>query len=176
MKFDDSKLAKRMRERSHFDPIPPRIDDLSVPELQMLATGITGRLSHLFKRWLDRQTVGNKEINWPRLRLLGLVATHKMVTMSAAAVLLDVTPRAITRLVDALEEDGFVKRTPNTTDKRMVEVSVTPAGQKQIEALMPQHMAQVNELFSVLTPEELETYIQLNFKLMNHLKSQEFGK
>lgn len=176
MKFDDSKLAKRMRERSHFEPTPPRIDDLSVPELQMLATGITGRLSHLFKRWMDRQTEGNKELNGPRLRLLALVVAHKTVTMSAAAILLDVTPRAITRLVDGLEEDGLVKRTPSETDKRVIEVSVTEAGRAQIEALMPQHMIQVNELFSVLTPEELQTYIQLNFKLMSQLKSQEFGK
>ena len=176
MKFDDSKLAKRIGERSHFDTTPPRIDDLSVPELQMLATGITGRISHLFKRWLDRQTKGTHELNGPRLRLLALVATHKTATMSAAAVLLDVTPRAITRLVDGLEQDGFLKRTPSETDKRVIELSVTPLGKSRVEALMPQHMVQVNELFSVLTPEELQTYIELNFKLMSQLKSQEFGK
>ncbi|MFM5905424.1 MAG: MarR family winged helix-turn-helix transcriptional regulator [Micrococcales bacterium] len=176
MRFDESKLAKRMRERSEFESQPPRIDDLSVPELQMLATGLTSRLSNLFKRWLDRTTAGNPDLNGPRLRLLGLVASHKTVTMSEAAVLLDVTPRAITRLVDGLEADGFLQRQPNSVDKRVFELSVTPVGQERIEKLMPGHLAQVRELFSELTAEELQTYIQLNFRLMRKLKSQEFDR
>ena len=43
---------------------------------------------------------------------------------------LNVAPRTITGLVDTLEEDGLVARSPHATDRRVTVLTITPEGQR----------------------------------------------
>ena len=61
----------------------------------------------------------------------------------------------ITRLIGRLEEEGYVKKIVNSEDKRVREVSLTPAGFN----LMKKMDEPYNEIyeFNQLTDEEVET-------------------
>ena len=63
----------------------------------------------------------------------------------------------ITFVVDNLQKRGLVQRDRDKNDRRVVVVSLTEAGQKAIEELLPKHVADLVEELSVLTPEEQET-------------------
>ncbi|MBJ3783278.1 MarR family winged helix-turn-helix transcriptional regulator [Devosia sediminis] len=58
---------------------------------------------------------------------------------------LDVTPRNVTTLIDALEQAGFVVRQPHPTDRRAVELALTPKGQQTFDILR-QQMAEFADL------------------------------
>lgn len=136
-----------------------------------LGAGVTLRLSHLFSRWLER----NVDIDWkgsgPQLMLIAILSRHKTLTMGEAAELLDVTPRAITRLVDSLEKEGLVSRQVSPHDKRVYLISVTAKTEALAKEMMPKHEKKMSELFSVFTEAELLEYIRLNTKLAEHLKA-----
>ncbi len=60
----------------------------------------------------------------------------------------------ITLIIDNLEKRGLVQRERDTEDRRMVIVSLTPAGRELISKIFPAHVAAVVEELSYLTPEE----------------------
>jgi DNA-binding MarR family transcriptional regulator len=136
----------------------------------LLAGGVTMRVGHLFSRWFDRMVDSDFSASGPRLMLLAVLNRHKTLTMGEAAELLDVTPRAVTRLADALEEEGLISRQSSPLDKRVFLISVTPKTIELFKKHMPKHEQLMTEMFSVFTDEELVEFVRLNGKLAAHLK------
>lgn len=135
-----------------------------------LGAAVTLRLSHLFSRWLER-TVGDQwHGSGPQLMLLAILGRHKSLTMGEAAELLDVTPRAITRLVDGLEKEELVTRQVSPHDKRVYIISISPKAEAIANQMMPKHEKMMSDLFSVFTEEELLEYIRLSSKLAARIK------
>jgi DNA-binding MarR family transcriptional regulator len=68
-------------------------------------------------------------------------------TQQTLAGALEVTPRAITGLVDALTESGFVTREPHPSDRRAALVTFTPRGERAARALERDHIRLAGQLF-----------------------------
>jgi len=60
----------------------------------------------------------------------------------------------ITFIVDNLERAGLVERRRNSDDRRYVTVHLTEKGRERIAVLLPHHVAEIVEAFSVLTSQE----------------------
>ncbi|MBV9604777.1 MAG: MarR family transcriptional regulator [Solirubrobacterales bacterium] len=68
-------------------------------------------------------------------------------TQQALAGALGVTPRAITGLVDALVEGGFVTREPHPRDRRATLVTFTKRGERTAKGLERDHIELAGKLF-----------------------------
>jgi DNA-binding MarR family transcriptional regulator len=170
MRDSEGRLSPPGQMKRVFDGEPDAL--LKVPKNKRgpLAAAATLRLGHLFSRWLERNVVTGWGGSAPQLMLVVLLVRHKSLTMGEAAELLDVTPRAITRLVDSLEKEGLVSRQASPHDKRVYLISVTAKAENMAKTMMPKHEKKMAELFSVFTDKELLEYIRLNAKLANALK------
>ena len=71
----------------------------------------------------------------------------------------------ITTVMDNLERDGFVRRERDETDRRVIYVHLTKAGTGKIEAVLPNHVGALVEIFGALSPSEQETLGELCKKL-----------
>lgn len=60
----------------------------------------------------------------------------------------------ITVVIKNLEKEGLVKRNPDSLDKRSTIISITDKGKNIIEEILPEHIKNINDIFSVLTDEE----------------------
>ena len=60
----------------------------------------------------------------------------------------------VTYVVDNLEKQGFVVRERDTTDRRLVNVSLTDAGHEHIRAMLPEHMAAIADALGALSQDE----------------------
>ena len=78
------------------------------------------------------------------------------VTMSELSRMLLVSNGNATAVVDRLEADGLVRRTPSDTDRRTVFAALTPEGLAQFEGLAAEHEAEVNRIFGAMTETELD--------------------
>ena len=78
------------------------------------------------------------------------------VTMSDLSRMLLVSNGNATAVVDRLEGDGFVRRTPSEVDRRTVHVALTPEGLTAFEAMAEGHEAEVARLFSRISEEDLD--------------------
>ena len=165
--------AERRLTRSPFSSELPDLSNAPHGKLSLMASALVHRLSHIFPRWLDQHLANEWDLNGPRLMLVALLNKAESLTMSEAAEMLDVTPRAITRLVDGLEADGLVARQVSEKDKRVIQITVTASAQDKVKQLLPRHEARMAELFEEFSADELRQYVQLSNKLARRLKQLE---
>jgi MarR family 2-MHQ and catechol resistance regulon transcriptional repressor len=71
----------------------------------------------------------------------------------------------MTMVVDNLEKRGLVKRQKDPNDRRFITVKLTEAGEQLIRDIFPIHAKIAEQVFSVLSTNELETLGQLLKKL-----------
>jgi len=77
-----------------------------------------------------------------------------------------VTRATITGLVDTLERAKLVERTPNSDDRRMTAVALTPQGEALLVKILPAHFRQMAWLMSPLNESERETLVRLLTKVL----------
>jgi DNA-binding MarR family transcriptional regulator len=79
------------------------------------------------------------------------------VSMTELSRMLLVSNGNATTVVDRLELDGLVRRTPSTTDRRTVHVTLTDKGLRRFETLAAGHEAEMDRMFAGLTDDDIET-------------------
>lgn len=80
------------------------------------------------------------------------------ITQRALATHLEVTPRNVTGLVDALVRTGFVTREPHPTDRRAIFVTLTDHGRGIGAGLVTGHASLAGQLFDGLPAEVREGF------------------
>jgi len=98
----------------------------------------------------------------PRFDVLAaLYRRRDGVTMSELSRMLLVSNGNATAVVDRLEKDGLVRRTPSETDRRTVFVALTPEGLAQFEGLATDHEREVDRLFAGLSESDLDALTEI---------------
>lgn len=77
---------------------------------------------------------------------------------------------AFTRILDQLEERGFLKRQRSDTDRRVVQLRLTAAGRKAIDTLMPIIVERLNSALEGFTAVEVNTLTRLLGRLIQRLE------
>lgn len=109
----------------------------------------------VFEAWVRRASVAESGESVPRLQLLNELHCNGPQKMADLADTLGVTPRAVTSLVDALEAEDLVKRSPHPTDRRVTMVEIT-GGAKTVEQGFAAFESAVGDLFDGLDDAEAE--------------------
>jgi MarR family transcriptional regulator, 2-MHQ and catechol-resistance regulon repressor len=76
-----------------------------------------------------------------------------------------VTKAAVTAIIDEMETKGLVRRARDSSDRRVVNVSLTPAGKKLFVVARRRHQEIVNGLVSLLEPDEVRALVRSFDKL-----------
>jgi DNA-binding MarR family transcriptional regulator len=71
-------------------------------------------------------------LSFAQFHLLAPLAAGGALTIRALAEAADVAPPTATRMLDGLDRDGLVTRSPSATDRRCVTVDLTPQGRKAL--------------------------------------------
>jgi DNA-binding MarR family transcriptional regulator len=93
-----------------------------------------------------------------------MAALHRSdddLTMTELSRKLLVSNGNTTTVVDRLESDGLVARTPSAADRRVVHVSLTEAGRRHFAQLAVDHEAHVDSLFSGVSTSDLDALDEL---------------
>jgi DNA-binding MarR family transcriptional regulator len=127
-----------------------------------------------YLKWV-RSRLGEGGISYARMRLLGALHCGGPQIMSSISDELGVTRRNITALVDALEEEGLVRRKPHPTDRRATVIELTPKGFETTESMYEGHREAVAELFTDLSEEDLSELVRLLGSLREALRQKEIS-
>jgi DNA-binding MarR family transcriptional regulator len=84
-------------------------------------------------------------------------------TQQALATALEVTPRNITGLVDALVATGFVSRAPHPSDRRATLVTLTDLGTSTMSEMTAQHLELSHHLVAGIDEDHL-THLALGLE------------
>lgn len=106
-----------------------------------------------YVKWV-RSRLRDSGITPARMRLLRALYSGGAQIMSSLSGELCVTRRNVTALVDALEEEGLVRRSAHPTDRRAIVVELTPEGAEKAEHTYGVYRQLVSELFESLPRED----------------------
>jgi DNA-binding MarR family transcriptional regulator len=83
---------------------------------------------------------------------------------------LEIAPPSLTGLLDSLEADGLVTRTPDPADRRSVRARLTRVGRKQVDEIWPDHLEQQRGITEGITAAELVALRHLCLRLLVNLR------
>lgn len=97
---------------------------------------------------------------------LFIIAEHPNITMKELAEALHVTSPSATSFVDRLVKLKWVKRSADRKNRKLVRLSLKPAGTAALRTGMKQHSAMMHELFSLLSNHDQKQFerVLLNLK------------
>lgn len=132
-------------------------DSVPAPGTADLAVSIVGRLFRLAPQFTELLDLGAREygMGFARGRVLWALSESGPVVMRALSQRLGISPRTVTGLIDALEADGWVTRSPHPEDRRATIISLTPAAEQAITALREAYEELAHELLADVAAEDL---------------------
>jgi DNA-binding MarR family transcriptional regulator len=122
-------------ERDHVDAFLEEIQGELPPELDLSVEAAVDRimgLSRRLKRMLE-ETLAERDLTWGEWKLLGVLLYRGKPYRASPGKLaehLELSSGAMTNRIDRLEEAGLIRRLPDPSDRRGVQVELTEAGEK----------------------------------------------
>jgi DNA-binding MarR family transcriptional regulator len=125
-------------------------------------------------KWV-KSRLRDRGLTYARIRLIGALHCGGPQIMSSISEELGVTRRNVTALVDALEEEGLVRRQPHPTDRRATVIELTEEGERTAGANYDEHREAVAELFGELSEEDQRDLIRVLGRLRDALRREGFS-
>ena len=127
-----------------------------------------GQLAELLVQTTTRLRRGSAKelaplgVTFGQARVMRVLArAREPMRMADLAAALEIVPRSVTTVVDALEEAGLVCRAPDPHDRRSVLVAPTASGQAALERMNRARRATAEDLFGRLSERERATLLSL---------------
>lgn len=102
--------------------------------------------------------------------ILFMVHHEGAMPLKNLAKAMQLTPGAITQLVEALEQAGYVRRQPSLVDRRITTVLITEAGLLKIAHSQSAKARGFKAVLAKLTEDELRTMNTIQHKMIGFLK------
>jgi DNA-binding MarR family transcriptional regulator len=141
----------------------------SAPKSALKLTQLFDELGADYVKWVQSRHVASG-VSYAQLRLLGALYTQGPQIMNELSAALQVTPRYVTKLVDALEAEGLLERRAHATDRRATVIALTPRGGSLGVLMSGPHQQEVARLFNCLSEYERRGLLNLLGKVRDGLK------
>jgi DNA-binding MarR family transcriptional regulator len=127
------------------------------PSSDDLAVSVIGRLFRLVPQLTDLLDHGAREygMGFARGRVLWALSETGPVVMRVLSQRLGISPRTVTGLIDALEADGWVTRSPHPTDRRATIISLTSAAEDALVTLRGGYEGLAHDLLDGIPEDDL---------------------
>lgn len=103
---------------------------------------------------------------------LFVITEHDGLTMKELAQHLRITSPSATSMVNRLVRLGWVKRTADESNRKLVRVIVAPKGKKVFGSMMKHQAQSMGEILSILQPSEQKDFARILSHLHKGLLSQ----
>ena len=94
------------------------------------------------------------------------------IKVSALSAQLQVTPAAVTHIINDLEKAGHVERVSEPTDRRIVLIRPTATGRQMVELANVQFLEELKGLIEFLGEDDSREFIRLVSLAMTYFKSK----
>lgn len=142
----------------------------SLPDPNRSIGSLIGELSRLFARNFNARvrTHGLTQTQWQALAML---SRREGLRQAELAELLNVQPISLARLIDRMENAGWVERRPDPNDRRAIQLYLRPKVDPIIDEMFAVSMATRAAALSGFTDAEQELLLELLPRMMNNLRN-----
>lgn len=119
-------------------------------------------INPLFKRTLFHKKRFLKQTRMPpsNYRVLGILKKRGTIPISEIGKKIYISRSNMTSLIDKLVEEGLAERLPDKTDRRVINITITPKGTELVGDWRKHQNEEIRRKLAVLSEEDLETLYQ----------------
>ena len=115
----------------------------------------------------------NPESSILELKTLGIVSKNENISMKTLAEYLHISSPSTTEIINKLEKNGKLKRTPSKTDRRIVSLKITSLGKKNLEKCLKQASVKIEKLFDAFTQKQKKDFEEILETIITNQKQNE---
>ena len=145
---------------------PREANPLERFDFQKDALGYALRRAQVHAYDLFFEMLGSLELSPARLTALSLIAMEPEINQATLAKRLDVAGPSVMKLIDALEQAGFIRRNEVPGDRRRYSLVLTASGRALLETLQVRLAAYEEKLAERLTATDRKQLMTLLAKLV----------
>ena len=125
---------------------------------------LAGRLGDMMEHALEE-----RGLSTARAEVLFVLHQQGPMVQRELSQALRCTPRHVTGLVDILEAQGWVARSPHPTDRRATLVSLTERGMKAAARMDAERREAADALFGDLSADQLATFLAVLERVLDRI-------
>lgn len=145
-----------------------RLPSLGEIGLNRFAPHLINRLSASYNANLQER-LRPLDLTTPKMRAIALLTISPGLTVNELSFLAVVEQSTMSRTLDALEEQGFVRRQSRADDMRVREVHITDAGRDVFQQFWPVLFGIFSQLFEGIEPDEYDAFIVTLHKVLRNI-------
>ncbi|WP_349629432.1 MarR family transcriptional regulator [Chelatococcus sp. YT9] len=107
-----------------------------------------------------------------KMRVLATLCVSSGLTINELATYAVTEQSTMSRTLDALEEQGLIRRRARPDDMRVREIHITEEGREIFTQFWPNFYAMYNEMFSGVDESEFRAFIATLHKLLRNLDQE----
>ena len=125
----------------------------------------------MMKGFFRQQAEGlhRMKITLPQFVVLDILNKQDESKMSDLAHFINVTTAAMTGIVDRLVRDGYIRRTSDPEDRRIILVSLTTKGDKLVKEVTDERKKHFCKIFGMISQKDREEYLRILGHVRDHL-------
>lgn len=128
--------------------------------------------SRLIETSVRRSLAQEFDCTLPRFDLLAQLAREPAgLTMGALSKRMMVTGGNVTSIADQLEAEGYIARQPLASDRRQVQIQLTPRGRREFARMASVHEGWITQLVAGLDPADRARLFELLGALKRSVKT-----
>ncbi len=159
-------------------PVPHIVADAdTIPSmgeigLNQFAPYLVNRIS---ARWNTNMAEALKAHNMTtaQMRILAVLAVNSGLTINELSVFTVTEQSTMSRTLDALEDQGMIRRQPRAGDMRVREIHILDKGRAAFEQIWPTVYALFARMFDGVAPEEYQAFVTTLHKMLRNIRQHE---
>lgn len=115
----------------------------------------------------EYQDLMDNAVSAKQVVVLMMIHAEEAITTSKLAANLDITPSAVSQLLNRLEKNGYVKRTVNPENRREILIELDQSGMDYFENLSQIEQTTADKYYAKLGMEDVQELHRILLKLKN---------
>ncbi|CAN7677160.1 MarR family winged helix-turn-helix transcriptional regulator [Rhizobium sp. LjRoot254] len=108
-----------------------------------------------------------------KMRALAILSITPSVTINELSVFAVTEQSTMSRTLDSLEDQGFIRRQPRPDDMRVRDVTITEDGRAAFEKIWPTMYDDFLKMFQGIEEEEYKTFVAVLHRVLQNIRKHE---
>lgn len=132
-------------------------------------------MNRLMARWNANlaEELKSLDMSTAKMRALAVLSVTSSVTINELSVFAVTEQSTMSRTLDSLEEQGYIRRTPRAEDMRVRDVSITEEGRAAFDQVWPTMYESLLQMFAGIDDDEYRAFLTTLQKVMRNIRKNE---
>lgn len=132
-------------------------------------------MNRIMGRWNSnlQEGMSNKGLTVVKMRTLAVLSVVSGLTVSQLSIYSVIEQSTLSRSLDGMEQQGFIRREAGKKDGRVREIFITTKGREAFDIFWPDMYENFNNLFAGIEDAEREAFSKTLHKLLDNIRNNE---